>query len=79
MVKVINLGQKSSKTRISINRNIQPKGHIMHGIKEIINFNARNAEAAAIMAKTDVDGEYKKTQAVLEAYLVEKAKNVTSK
>lgn len=47
----------------------------MHGIKEIINFNARTQEAAAIMAKADIDGEAKKTQAALEAYLVEKAKN----
>lgn len=47
----------------------------MHGIKEIINFNNRASEAAAIMAKSDVDAEYKKTQAALEAYLVEKAKN----
>jgi hypothetical protein len=46
----------------------------MHGIKEIINFNSRNQDAQAIMAKADVDGEYKKTQAALEAYLVEKAK-----
>lgn len=75
MVEVINLGQKTHKTRISINRNIHHKGHIMHGIKEIINFNSRTSEAAAIMAKADIDGEYKKTQAALEAYLVEKAKN----
>lgn len=46
----------------------------MHGIKEIVNFNARNKEAEAIMAKADIDGEYKKTQLALEAYLVEKAK-----
>jgi hypothetical protein len=48
----------------------------MHGIKEIINFNAKAGEAAAIMAKRDVDGEYKKTQAALEEYLVKKAQNV---
>jgi hypothetical protein len=47
----------------------------MHGIKEIVNFNARNEKAAAIMANHDIDAEYKKTQAALEAYLVEKAKN----
>lgn len=75
MVQAVDLGQKTPKTRISINRNIYPKGHIMHGIKEIINFNAKASEAAAIMAKADLDGEYKKTQAALEAYLVEKAKN----
>ena len=47
----------------------------MHGIKEIVNFNARTQEAAAIMATSDIDAEYKKTQAALEAFLVEKAKN----
>ena len=73
-MKADNLGRKHHKTRISINRNIHHRGHIMHGIKEIINFNARTTEAAAIMAKHDIDGEAKKTQAALEAYLVEKAK-----
>jgi hypothetical protein len=47
----------------------------MHGIKEIVNFNARTQEAAAIMAKHDSLDEYKKTSAALKAYLVEKAKN----
>ena len=47
----------------------------MHGIKEIINFNSRNQTADEIMKNRDIDGEYKKTQAILEAYLVEKAKN----
>lgn len=75
MAQAVDLGQKTPKTRISINRNIHPKGHIMHGIKEIINFNAKAGEAAAIMAKRDIDGEYKKTQAALEEYLVKKAQN----
>ena len=47
----------------------------MHG-QQTMKFLNEKAVADAIMAKADKDAEYKKTQAVLEAYLVEKAKSV---
>lgn len=47
----------------------------MHG-QQTMKFLNDKAVADAIMAKADIDGEAKKTQAALEAYLVEKAKSV---